>query len=98
MSKEEFIGKLQMCYFGDRNAFNEIVGVYDNLQQENEKMSKKINHSIHINDYKRLKDRIDKAIEYIKETPIGSILDVHCGEEEEYIKPLLEILKGEDNG
>lgn len=25
MNKEEFIGKLQMVYVGDRNAFNEIV-------------------------------------------------------------------------
>ena len=32
MTKEEFIGKLQLCYIGDRNAFNEIVSVYDDLQ------------------------------------------------------------------
>lgn len=25
MNKEEFIGKLEMIYVGDRNAFNEIV-------------------------------------------------------------------------
>ena len=25
MNREEFIGKLQMVYVGDRNAFNEIV-------------------------------------------------------------------------
>ena len=25
MNKEEFIGKLQLVYVGDRNAFNEIV-------------------------------------------------------------------------
>ena len=31
MNKEEFIGKLQLCYFGDRNAFNEIVSEYDRL-------------------------------------------------------------------
>ena len=31
MNREEFIGKLQACYFGDRNAFNEIVSVYDEL-------------------------------------------------------------------
>lgn len=33
MSREEFIGKLQLCYFGDRNAFEEIVSVYDELQE-----------------------------------------------------------------
>lgn len=33
MSKEEFVGKLQMCYVGDKNAFEEIVAVYDELQE-----------------------------------------------------------------
>ena len=45
---------------------------------------------------KDLQQRIDKAIEYIENTYIGSILEVHCGEEEEYTEPLLEILKGSD--
>ena len=35
MTKEEFISKLQMVYVGDRNAFNELVTVYDNLQKRN---------------------------------------------------------------
>ena len=34
MNKEEFIGKLQMVYVGDRNAFNEIVE--DNQKLKNE--------------------------------------------------------------
>lgn len=33
MSREEFIGKLQLCYVGDINAFEEIVSVYDELQE-----------------------------------------------------------------
>lgn len=37
MSREEFIGKLQLCYFGDRNAFNDIVCAYDSLLVRNEK-------------------------------------------------------------
>ena len=45
---------------------------------------------------KELQERINKAIEYVEETTIGSILEVHCGEEEEYTEPLLKILKGED--
>lgn len=36
--KEDFIATLQACYFGDRNAFNKIVSVYDNLKQENEQL------------------------------------------------------------
>ena len=31
MTKDEFKAKLQMVYVGDRNAFNELIGVYDNL-------------------------------------------------------------------
>ena len=34
MNKEEFLGKLQMCYFGDSNAFNEIVELFDKIQKE----------------------------------------------------------------
>lgn len=40
-------------------------------------------------------EKINKAIEYIEETPICSILEVHCGYEEEYTDPLLKILRGE---
>lgn len=38
MSREEFIGKLQMCYFGERNALNEILSIYDELVKENENL------------------------------------------------------------
>ena len=47
---------------------------------------------------KQLKEVIEEVREYIEKTPIGSILEVHCGYEEEYTKPLLQILdkaKGE---
>lgn len=37
MSREEFIGKLEMVYVGDRNAFNDIVCAYDSLLVKNEK-------------------------------------------------------------
>ena len=37
MSREEFIGKLEMVYVGDRNAFNDIVCAYDSLLSKNEK-------------------------------------------------------------
>ncbi len=42
MSKEEFIAKLQMVYVGDKNAFNELVSVYDNLQQRIDKAIDKL--------------------------------------------------------
>ena len=40
MNREEFIAKLQMVYVGDRNAFDEIVGVYDDLKEENQRLKK----------------------------------------------------------
>ena len=82
MSREEFIGKLQMVYVGDRNAFNDIVCAYDSVLSANEKAIE------YIKENKRLKEtleehdetlekafnlvaqlslRIDKAIEYIKQ-------------------------------
>ena len=40
MNKEKFIGKLQMVYVGDRNAFNEIVE--DNQKLKNEIVYSKV--------------------------------------------------------
>lgn len=39
MNREEFMAKLQMVYVGDRNAFDEIVGVYDELKKQIHKAS-----------------------------------------------------------
>lgn len=40
MNRAEFIGKLQMVYVGDRNAFNEIVE--DNQKLKNEVVYSKV--------------------------------------------------------
>ena len=40
MNREEFIGKLQMVYVGDRNAFDEIVE--DNQRLKNEVVYSKV--------------------------------------------------------
>ena len=40
MNRNEFIGKLQMVYVGDRNAFNEIVE--DNQKLKNELVYSKV--------------------------------------------------------
>ena len=71
------------------------------LSIENEELKDKINIAIESTNYLVKQNAgfieiINKAIEYIEETKIGSILEVHCGEEEEYTEPLLKILKGED--
>lgn len=66
MNKEELIGKLQMTYVGDRNAFNELVGYYDGLkkgieelQQENKQLKEEI---------KRLNNLIDSTTNYYLKT------------------------------
>ena len=37
MTKEEFMAKLQMVYVGDKNAFNELIYAYDDMQKRNNK-------------------------------------------------------------
>ena len=55
MNKEEFIGKLQMVYVGDRNAFNEIVE--DNQKLKNEVVYSKV-------EIDRLNSIIDTMLEF----------------------------------
>lgn len=66
MTKEEFIGKMQMAYFGDKKALNECT-----------------------QEYLRLREAINKAIEYINNH------DLTCNENwlVQYEKELLDILK-----
>lgn len=55
MNKEEFIGKLEMVYVGDRNAFNEIVE--DNQKLKNEVVYSKV-------EIDRLNNTIDTILEF----------------------------------
>lgn len=57
MNREEFIGKLQMVYVGDRNAFDEIVE--DNQKLKNEVVYSKV-------EIDRLNNVINGLEEYIK--------------------------------
>lgn len=68
-------------YLLPKDVFIELFDEMNNWKEESKKKDEVIN----------------KAVEYIKETSIGSILEVHCGCEEDYIEPLLQILenKGE---
>ena len=58
MNREEFIGKLQMVYVGDRNAFNEIVD--DNQKLKNEVVYSKVE----INKLNNIIKNLDKMFEY----------------------------------
>lgn len=62
MNKEEFIGKLQMVYVGDRNAFNEIVE--DNQRLKNLLVYSKV-------EIDRLNNIIDELEKWIKENNLG---------------------------
>ena len=55
VNKEEFIGKLEMVYVGDRNAFNEIVE--DNQKLKNEVVYSKV-------EIDRLNSIIDTMLEF----------------------------------
>ena len=55
MNREEFIGKLQMVYVGDRNAFDEIVE--DNQKLKNELVYSKV-------EIDRLNNIIDTMLEF----------------------------------
>ena len=54
MTREEFLKKLQLCYFGEKKAFNEIVKYFDTLQNSLQAQCKS------------LQTKIDEAIDYIK--------------------------------
>ena len=78
MNKEEFIGKLQMVYFGDRNAFNEIVE--DNQKLKNEIVYSKVeidrlNNIINQADTKNLEliQKINKIYDVIENKNITGI-------------------------
>lgn len=46
MSEEKFIEILQKCYFRDRDAFNEIVDIFKEKKQENQKYKEVIDKAI----------------------------------------------------
>lgn len=77
MNKEEFIGKLEMVYVGDRNAFNEIVDVYDELKGDNKHLNDLLDGALKEYDrlnniINRLDNFMDRTIEVIKQQPSGN--------------------------
>lgn len=58
MNKEEFIGKLQMVYVGDRNAIEEIISEYDRLNNIINGLEKWLNEDEYFNGRKLKKDYI----------------------------------------
>lgn len=103
MTRDEFIGKLQMIYVGENNAIDEIIAEYDRLNKRNKELEdgfKAVNEELC-----EYAEKVDKAIDYINKHKIEYI--DHKFEEfnvmvefNEYANPqyLLDILKGEENG
>lgn len=85
MNKEEFIGKLQMVYVGDRNAFNEIV-------EDNQKLKNLIVYS------KVEIDRLNKEYERIynencKLREEHNITDIKLLDENNRLKNIIDELE-----
>lgn len=91
MNKEEFIGKLEMVYVGDRNAFDEIVE--DNQKLKNEVVYSKV-------EIDRLNNIIDELEKWLEERTYG-MNEIHTYKigalEDEVILNKLKKLKGNNN-
>jgi len=69
MNKEEFIGKLEMVYVGDRNAFNEIV-------EDNQKLKNELVYSkVEIDRLNNIINEIENTIENFMETHTEGYID-----------------------
>lgn len=69
MNKEEFIGKLEMVYVGDRNAFNEIV-------EDNQKLKNEVVYSkVEIDRLNNIINEIENTIENFMETHTEGYID-----------------------
>lgn len=81
MTKEEFMAKLQMVYVGDKNAFNELVSVYSELQQKNIELNN-INDklSMALNSAEQRIDRANKLIkmQLLSNTNLTKYTDGDC--------------------
>lgn len=83
MNKEEFIGKLEMVYVGDRNAFNEIVE--DNQRLKNEVVYSKVE----IDRLNNIINELEKFLNKVVETG-SSIEQITCKNIFNYLQELKE--------
>ena len=76
MNKEEFIGKLQMVYVGDKNAIDDIISEYDRLNKEyeriyNENCKLRENHNINditlLDENERLNNIINELEKWLED-------------------------------
>lgn len=66
MSKEEFIGKMQMAYFGEKNALEECVQEYLTLQKLYDKcLSDNVKTTKRKNDFEQALNEIKKICDSV---------------------------------
>ena len=87
MNKEEFIGKLEMVYVGDRNAFNEIVE--DNQKLKNEVVYSKVEIDRLNKEYERIYNENCKLREE------HNITDIKLLDENNRLKNIIDELEKE---
>lgn len=101
MSKEEInLLKMQLYLNYYKNDITDrYVRVIDKIVLDNDVLNN-LDERLYIttlDNYNKLQQRIDKAIEYIKTTNFWGLYDDTPMEEVKYGEELLEILKGSDN-
>lgn len=70
-NREHFIATLQVCYFGDRNAFEEIIRMYD----EKENIIKEVREEVRIYE-EQSKDGITNELDnYVFVQRLKNVLD-----------------------
>lgn len=94
MTREEFIKKLQLCYFGEKKAFNEIVKYFESLQEQISYLRRSVERKEEQiadwqSDYVLAQSKIDEAVEFINNKSLGN-LKITFGKE------LLQILERTD--
>lgn len=109
MTREEFMNKLQLCYFGEKKAFNEIVKYFDTLQNSLQTQCQSLQSQVNYlrrsierkkeqiadwqSDYVLAQSKIDKAIEFINNDDEYTDNDF---EGRRFQKDLLQILERTD--
>ena len=99
MDRDEFIGKIQMVYVGDKNASKDIIAEYDNLQQRVEQLEKERNmykgsFEEMSKNYFELENIIKEAIESIEDCKKVNDYDNICTIDYNYLLNILN--KGSD--
>ena len=73
MNKDEFIGKLEMVYVGDRNAIDEIISEYDRFNNIIYELEKYIHNELVLDFYnddmpcELIINKMEKMIKELKE-------------------------------